>query len=332
MEVPKHGLIDLHVHLDGSLAFSLAKKLAADQRMAVKTDIELKNLMKVPENCRNLNDYLTRFDYPLSLMQTEEGLTDSVYGLLKTQESQGMIYSEIRFAPQLHRSGGMTQREAVAAAVRGLEAYRNTSGDDGMKANLILCCMRGEDNPDANMETVSMAGEYLGKGVCALDLAGAEGLFPTKDFENIFKLAKEKQIPFTIHAGEADGPESIWKALEFGAQRIGHGVRCLEDRELVRYLAEKKIPLELCPTSNMNTKIFRHISEYPLRQLMDAGIRVTINTDNMTVSGVTVREELQLMADTFGLEKQEVRQILLNSADSAFLSDAGKEKLRQKIL
>ncbi len=165
----------------------------------MKTDIELKNLMKVPENCRNLNDYLTRFDYPLSLMQTEEGLTDSVYGLLKIQESQGMIYSEIRFAPQLHRSGGLTQWEAVAAAVRGLEAYRNTSGDDGMKANLILCCMRGEDNPDANMETVSMAGEYLGKGVCALDLAGAEGMFPTKDFENIFKLAKKKKrfpLPF----------------------------------------------------------------------------------------------------------------------------------------
>lgn len=331
MRVPKEGLIDLHVHLDGSLGFDLAQKLAASQGMEVISGEALRARMQVTENCRNLNDYLTKFDYPLSLMQTEEAVKTSVYELLKIQASQGLVYSEIRFAPQLHRQRGLTQRSVVAAAVGGLEKYRSETGAEGMAANLILCCMRGGDNRDENMETVSAAEEFFGRGVCGLDLAGAEALFPTGNFEDVFKLAGEKNIPFTIHAGEADGPESIWKALEFGAKRIGHGVRCLEDGELVRYLAENKIPLELCPTSNMNTKIFHHISEYPLLRLMDAGIRVTVNTDNMTVSGVTVREELQLMADTFGLEEQEIGQLLRNSADSAFLADADeKQRLKMK--
>lgn len=192
MKVSKGGLMDLHVHLDGSLTFSLAKKLAAGQGMEEKTDKELKELMTVPEDCRDLNGYLTKFDYSLSLMQTKEGVTESVCELLKIQESQGLIYSEIRFAPQLHRRMGLSQREVVRAAVRGLEKYWDVSGFDGMEANLILCCMRGADNWDENMETVSVAGEFLGKGVCALDLAGAEALFPTEDFEDIFKLAQKK--------------------------------------------------------------------------------------------------------------------------------------------
>lgn len=312
MEIPKHGLIDLHVHLDGSLSFGMARELAKMQKMEVRSENELKSLMVAPADCQDLNDYLTKFDYPLELLQTEEAITYSVYELLKIQRSQGLVYSEIRFAPQLHTQKGLSQEQVVAAAVRGAQ---------GFSFGLILCCMRGADNQALNLETVEVAGEYLGRGVVALDLAGAEALFPTKKFESIFREAERKGIPFTIHAGEADGPESIWEALEFGASRIGHGIRCLEDRVLVRRLEKDKIPLELCPTSNINTKVFKNITDYPVLKLLDEGIKVTINTDNMTVSNTTVRRELQLLADTFHMNEMEIDHLVKNAAESVFIKN-----------
>ena len=242
-------------------------------------------------------------------MQTEKAFTYSVYELLKIQKLQGLVYSEIRFAPQLHTRKGLSQEQIVAAALRGTQ---------GFSCGLILCCMRGANNQAMNLETLEAAEKYMGKGVVALDLAGAEALFPTENFEELFRKAGKKGIPFTIHAGEAAGPESIWKALEFGASRIGHGVRCLEDKVLVQRLAQDQIPLELCPTSNMNTKVFDNITRYPIMRFLDEGIKVTINTDNMTVSNTTLRKEFQLVSDTFRLNKTEIERLMKNAAESIF--------------
>ena len=309
MEIPKNGFIDLHVHLDGSLSFDMARELANIQGMEIKSEKELKKLMVAPKDCRDLNDYLTKFDYPLKLLQTEKAITYSVYELLKIQKLQGLVYSEIRFAPQLHTRKGLSQEQIVAAALRGTQ---------GFSCGLILCCMRGANNQAMNLETLEAAEKYMGKGVVALDLAGAEALFPTENFEELFRKAGKKGIPFTIHAGEAAGPESIWKALEFGASRIGHGVRCLEDKVLVQRLAQDQIPLELCPTSSMNTKVFDNITRYPIMRFLDEGIKVTINTDNMTVSNTTLRKEFQLVADTFRLNKTEIERLMKNAAESIF--------------
>ncbi|WP_418489532.1 adenosine deaminase [Frisingicoccus sp.] len=309
MEIPKNGFIDLHVHLDGSLSFDMARELANIQGMEIKSEKELKKLMVAPKDCRDLNDYLTKFDYPLKLLQTEKAITYSVYELLKIQKLQGLVYSEIRFAPQLHTRKGLSQEQIVAAALRGTQ---------GFSCGLILCCMRGANNQTMNLETLEAAEKYMGKGVVALDLAGAEALFPTENFEELFRKAGKKGIPFTIHAGEAAGPESIWKALEFGASRIGHGVRCLEDKVLVQRLAQDQIPLELCPTSNMNTKVFDNITRYPIMRFLDEGIKVTINTDNMTVSNTTLRKEFQLVSDTFRLNKTEIERLMKNAAESIF--------------
>ncbi len=309
MEIPKNGFIDLHVHLDGSLSFDMARELANIQGMEIKSEKELKKLMVAPKDCRDLNDYLTKFDYPLKLLQTEKAITYSVYELLKIQKLQGLVYSEIRFAPQLHTRKGLSQEQIVAAALRGTQ---------GFSCGLILCCMRGANNQAMNLETLEAAEKYMGKGVVALDLAGAEALFPTENFEELFRKAGKKGIPFTIHAGEAAGPESIWKALEFGASRIGHGVRCLEDKVLVQRLAQDQIPLELCPTSNMNTKVFDNITRYPIMRFLDEGIKVTINTDNMTVSNTTLRKEFQLVSDTFRLNKTEIERLMKNAAESIF--------------
>lgn len=331
MKIPNKALIDLHIHLDGSLPFELVRELAAAQGMAVMSDSQLRRLMTVSSDCMDLNEYLSCFDYPLSLLQTEDALEKSVYRLLQVQSFQGMIYSEIRFAPQLHTRYGLNQKQVVDAALRGIKRFQETFGSSVLESNLIFCCMRGAENIDSNLETIEIAGPLMGHGVAALDLAGAEALFPTSDFEILFKKVKEKGIPFTIHAGEAAGAESIWKALEFGASRIGHGVRCIEDKVLVDHLVKSGIILELCPTSNMNTKIFDSIRKYPLPALMEAGVKVTINTDNMTVSGTTVRKELQLMADTFHLDKGQIKILLRNSVDGAFTSEEIKHHLRKEI-
>ncbi len=152
--------------------------------------------------------------------------------------------------------------------------------------------MRMEHNEKENMETIRLASKYLGKGVVAADLAGAEALYPTSSFEAVFKEAARKGVPFTIHAGEADGPKSIWEALRFGAKRIGHGVRCLEDEKLVEYLKEKQIPLEVCPTSNFQTRAVK--GEYPLKKMLEMGLCATLNTDNTTVSGTEKQIPLEV--------------------------------------
>lgn len=317
----KYAMIDLHLHLDGSLSVDLVKELAALQHIDIPEDEEeLRKMLQVSEGCRDLNEYLEKFAFPCSLMQTETGLTAAVQGLEAELAAQGLLYAEIRFAPQLHTLQGLTQAQVVAAAVKGM-------GKSSLRSNLILCCMRGKDNYEANIETIHVAKEFLGKGICAIDLAGAEAVFPTEDFKELFALAKELGVPYTIHAGEADGPTSVYHALEFGAKRIGHGVRSLEDAALVQKLATEGITLELCPTSNLNTNIFCSYGEYPLWELMAAGVPVTVNTDNMTVSATTVAAELQHLK----LTETEIRRCAEYAAEAVFADAETKKWLKTEI-
>ena len=318
-----YALIDLHLHLDGSLSLASVRELAAMQNIDVDADdkILLKRLQVNP-GCRNLNEYLEKFDFPCSLLQTSEALTRAVSNLRRELAQQGLLYAEIRFAPQFHLAQGLTQDQVVEAAVAGLAG-------EGVKANLILCCMRVPNSREKNLETVRMAAKYLGKGVCAADLAGAEALFPAADFAEEFALARELGVPFTLHAGEAAGPESIRQALALGAKRIGHGVRCIEDEALMAELAEKGIPLEMCPTSNVQTCIFEKVSDYPLVRLLDAGIRSTVNTDNMMVSGVTLSSEMDHMAAL--LTPDQMRQVVNNSVEAVFADEETKNWLRNAV-
>jgi len=318
-------LIDLHLHLDGSLSPASARALARMQDIKIpESDGDLLALLSVEEDCRDLNVYLQKFAFPGMLLQTEAALTAAVSTLLAELKEQGLIYTEIRFAPQKHRDKGLTQRQVIEAAIAGLR-------DEILPAGLILCCMRGGENREANLETVRLAKEYLGRGVVAIDLAGAEGLFPTADFEEVFSLAKELGVPCTIHAGEGDGPESVRAALRFGAKRIGHGVRSVEDPALLGELAEQGVTLECCPTSNLQTRVFAHISQYPVRAFLDAGVKFTINTDNLSVSATDLRREWQLILDAFALTEDEVRTILLDAAEAAFAPAEEKRRLREKI-
>lgn len=325
MEYTECGLIDLHLHLDGSLSLAVVKELAALQGIELAEDDEvLSGRLRVSADCRDLNEYLTKFDFPLSLLQTGEAIAWAVYRLQEELKELGLLYAEIRFAPQLHTGQGLSQEEVVRAAIDGLRR-------SDFRAGLILCCMRGQNKEAVNRETVELASTYQNQGVCAIDLAGAEALYPTAQFAGLFHLAKERGVAYTIHAGEADGPDSIRKALEYGTGRIGHGVRAVEDEALLKKLAAEGITLELCPTSNLNTCVFSGIQEYPLRRFLKAGVKVTINSDNMAVSGTDVRAELALVTEAFRLTEEERRMLLCNAAQASFADTETKEWLLGQI-
>lgn len=317
--------IDLHLHFDGSLSMSNARALAALEGVALpESDAELRRALTVEPDCKDLGEYLTKFAFPLALLQSEASIEQGMLCLCRELMAENCIYAEIRFAPQLHLDKGLDQRRVVEAALRGFKA----SGIDG---GLILCCMRGDDNAELNETTVDVAGEYLGRGVVALDLAGNEAGFPTHSFNQLFARAKEKGIPFTIHAGEADCAESVRCALGMGAKRIGHGVRSIEDAELVKELVEKKIALELCPISNIQTTVFDDISEYPIREFLRAGVAVTVNSDNRSVSATTARGEMLLLKNAFKLSDEEEKELLHSSVRAAFASEEIKAKLHALV-
>ena len=320
--------VDLHLHLDGAITVEIAKKLAKLQGITLPAsdDDSLRSLLTVPEDCTSLNDFLSCFALPDSLMQTEEGLCEAVRLVMDEALSQGVIYAEVRFAPQLHTKCGMTQERVVLAALDGLRRSR-------LKGNLILCCMRGGDTA-ANFETLELAKKYLVEdgGVVAIDLAGAEALFPTEDYGDLFSRAREYGVPFTIHAGEADGAGSIRAAIEFGACRIGHGVRCFEDPELTRLVIERGIAFEMCPTSNRQTHAVESMDDYPFMDYLEKGVRVTLNTDDPAIEGTTLAGEYRFMEETFGLTEEQKKRLLENAVDAAFTSDSARAELKRRLL
>ncbi|MBE6852700.1 MAG: adenosine deaminase [Ruminococcus sp.] len=318
--------VDLHLHLDGSVSVKSARELSELENISLPEDDEsLRQLLMVSDDCRDLNEYLEKFSLPVSLMQSEKSVEKCTYNLCCELKSQGLIYAEIRFAPQKHCLKGVSQRCITEAAIKGIKK-------SGFKAQLILCCMRdGADNKAENLETVSLASEFLGKGVCACDLAGAEALFPNENYEYFFSAAEELGVPFTVHSGEALGASSVEYALRHGAFRIGHGVRAAEDTSVTDILKEKNIPLEICPTSNINTCVFGSISEMPIPYFMEKGITVTINTDNMSVSSTNIKIELAKVCEAFGFGSEELKTLLVNSVRASFADELLKKSMLEEI-
>jgi adenosine deaminase len=317
--------IDLHLHFDGSLSVPNVRALARLEKVELPQDEQtLKAMLTVDPDCRDLGEYLTKFAFPLSLLQSRESIEEGMLTLCRELIAENCIYAEIRFAPQLHLDKGLTQSEVVEAAIRGFCR-------SGLRGGLILCCMRSDDNRELNETTVDVAAKYLGRGVLALDLAGNEAGFATEDFAPLFARARDLRVPFTIHAGEADGAESVRAAVRMGAARIGHGVRSFEDENLMDELAKSGIPLELCPTSNLQTVVFDELSSYPLRRFIEKGICITLNSDNRSVSATDAHRELELVGEEFALTREEKRVLLQNSVRAAFASEEIKAELDRMI-
>ena len=321
-------LIDLHVHLDGSIPLPAAAQLAAEAGLDLSL-AELQEKMQVPAHCQDLNQYLATFELPLKLMQSAQGIRTVAKAFHEQLDAEGILYAEPRFALGSLTAEGLSQQEVLEAALAGRADFYAEHPQSELHTAYLICAMRGtgEELKHKNEESVDLAAAYLGNGVVAADLAGAEALFATENFSSLFTEAQRKDVPFTIHAGEAAGPESIKAALRLGAQRIGHGVRSLEDTGVIQDLKAAKVALEICPTSNLQTHIFESIERFPLEQLLDAGLTVTINTDNMTVSNTTLSREFELLRQHCGLDKNTARELAENAARAVFSDSSEKDRL-----
>lgn len=306
--------IELHLHLDGSINIDYANKL-------IGADVKDK---LIGTNSTSLKNYLEKFDLPGELLQSYDNIEEFSYLLGKDLETDDVIYAEVRFCPLFHIKEISVDR-VILAILMGFKRVPN------VKINLIFCMMR-HFTYEENLEIIKLTKKYLGRGVCGIDLAGDEAGFKTSTFKDLFDIVKKEKIPFTIHSGEADGPESLKSAIEFGAKRIGHGVRCVEDESILNLIKEKKIYLEVCPTSNLDTKVFNNIKEHSIKELVDNNILVTISTDNRTVSNTNLRNEYSILHDAFNFTDEDFIQFNLNAIDAAFISEDEKIQLRSKLL
>jgi len=323
--------IDLHLHLDGCVRPETLIRLARERKRPLpETEPErlLPYMQAAPDNA-NLTEYLTKFDFVLPHLQDAEALELAAFECVRQTADSGGLYVEVRFAPMLHTRESLSADDAIRSVIDGL---RRGEAECGIPARAIVICMRHHDEA-LNIAAVEAAARFAGYGVGAVDLAGDESRFPTSAFRRVFEAAAALGLPVTIHAGEAAGPESIREAVErLGAVRIGHGVRAQEDPEILAMLRERRIPLEMCPTSNIQTRAVPGWDAYPLRRYAAEGLVVTANTDNPTVSGTTIADEYRLLHERLDMAPREIAALVLNAADAAFLEPEAKQALKARVL
>lgn len=322
---------DLHCHLDGSMRIETILDLARQQgvRLPVEDPAGLANWIQMGDEPTSLEDYLKGFAITCSVLQTREALQRTAYELAIDSHGDGVRYLEVRFSPLLNTEGGLNHQQVVEAVADGLEAAHR---EVGIRSGMILCGMRNM-SPETSLEMARLAVANRERGVCAFDLAGAEAPYPAKDHWEAFLYARQHNLAITCHAGEAAGPESIADALHLcGANRIGHGVRLREDPELLDYVNDMRIPLELCPTSNVQTGAVKSFADHPLRSYLEQGLVVTLNTDNRLVSNTSIVKEYLVAHERLGLTSDELLTCVRNGWESAFLPFPEKRELLRSVL
>ncbi len=322
---------DLHVHLDGSLRPATVRELAAlhDLPFGFATDDDVKAVCQVSEQCESLEDYLKVFDITLQLMQRTDEITRIAFELAEDAHRENVRYMEVRYSPMLHTVGGLSLDEIVAAVQEGLDRARRRYG---IITGQIICGIR-HISPESSLELAELAVRWKGRGVVAFDLAGAERDFPAKDHIQAFYHVLNHNLPVTIHAGEAFGPESIHQAIHYcGANRIGHGTHLAEDPALMQWVNDRRIPVEMCLASNMQTRAITDWQDHPIRRFMEEGLRVTLNTDNRLVSGTTVTREYELAVEHYQLTTAQLCKVILDGFKSAFLPQSEKVRLVNRVL
>lgn len=326
--IPK---IDLHCHIDGSIPPEILCELALERNIAIPGGSlnGYKDYLKNTLNCKSLVEYLERFDFPIAVLQDEQALIRATSSLIEMLDQQGLVYVELRFAPQQHVKKGLSQEEVLLAVLKAIEIMKNKCS---IHVEIILCMMNyGNEkvNHDENLETVYLVKKYLNKGVVLLDIAGAEGS-NMMDFKELFEVAKTLDLPYTIHAGEAGSAINVHQAISLGAKRIGHGVRSVEDDSVVQELIDTQIPIEVCISSNLNCFIFDNIMNHPLKTLYEKGVLITINTDNMMFSNTTLDREYELIKSQFNFSDDDMIAFNLNSLNVAACSEDNKAKIKNQ--
>jgi adenosine deaminase len=315
--------VELHLHLDCSLSHRVVSRL--DPSISRE---EFDAEFVAPPQCSSLADFLTRAPRGFQLMQTEEALGLVVEDLFEQLAADRVVYAEIRFAPLLHISQGLTPEAVVAAVDRATEDCILATG---IESRLILCTLR-HFNTKESMGTARLVQRFKGSRVVALDIAGDEAGFPMGAHIPAFEYAIDKGLHRTAHAGEASGAESVWETLRaFRPSRIGHGVRSVEDPALVNHLRHESIHLEVCPTSNIQTGVCRSYGEHPVDKLFREGISLGISTDTRTITNVTLEQEYARLEEHFSWGEAELMTCNRQALRAAFVDEATKSQIFERL-
>jgi len=321
---------DIHCHLDGCLRPRTMLELAEEQGVRLPTTniVRLTRMLQAGRRTRSLGDYLRIFDLTLSVMQRREALYRVAFELAEDAAAENIRHLEVRYSPVLHRKRRLGWEDIVDPVIAGL---RDAGSRHNMTTGVIICGIRSMD-PKVSMTLAELAVAYKGRGVLAFDLAGQEKDYPAKAHRAAFELILKNNINSTVHAGEAFGPASIAQALHYcGAHRIGHGTRLREDPDLMRYVNDHRIPLEVCLSSNVQTHAVRSMPEHPFGYYFRQGLRVTLNTDSRLVSATTVSQEFALAARAFRLSPYEIKRIVIMGFKSSFLPYAQKARVLRDV-
>ncbi|GGM42711.1 adenosine deaminase [Paraliobacillus quinghaiensis] len=316
--------IELHCHLDGSVRVETIIDIAEKEGIPLPTvdKEELEKELIAPSECPSLDEYLKRFSLPNKVMQSKESLKRITFELFEDAARENVKYLEVRFGPLLHTLKGLDIEEVIQSVIDGM---RDAENRYEIKGNIILSCLRSMPVEGA-FDVVEKGKKFLGKGVVAIDLCASEDEGFSKRFVEPITLAKEYGYRVTIHAGETGSGKNVLEAIELlGAERIGHGIYIKDYDAAYKKVKENQIVLEICPTSNVQTKAVNLFSEHPIYKFHEDGIKVTINTDNRTVSDTTMSKEIDLVDDEFNLSKEDYRQIYINSVEASFADQETKE-------
>jgi len=317
----------LHEHLDGVLRPKTVIELAKEVKYSKLPTQDPDELGRwFHQGARgSLSKYLEGFTHTIAVMQTPEALQRVTYEQAEDLKNDGVVYFETRFAPVFHTKKGLSHQQVVAAVLKGLERARR---DFGLPSGLIICAMR---NMNVSLEMAELAVDFRERGVVGFDLAGEEGGYPAKKHVEAFHYIQRQNFNITIHAGEGFGKESIWQAIQYcGAHRIGHGTRLIDDiavadgkavklGQLAQYVLDKRIPLEICLSSNVDTGAVPNVAEHPFKTFYREKFRVTLNTDNRLMSDTSMSKEFQVAQENFGLTLDDFEKISINAMKSAFL-------------
>lgn len=320
--------IELHCHLDGSVRPHILEQLAlAQNKPLAATGPDLAAKLIAPEECQSLLEYLERFDIVLPLLQEASALELVAYDLIAQVAEENVAYIEVRFAPMLFIKEGLTLPEIVEAVLAGL---KRGEADFGVKSNALLCAMRHHSN-ERNQEVIDSAKEFLGHGVAGFDLAGDEASYPTELFTELVSLGVSHHIPVTLHAGECGCPQNVAESIHLGATRIGHGIAIQKDPVVLQTCLDNQILVEMCPTSNFQTKAVLDLADYPFKEFLDAGLKICINTDNRTVSNTTLTDEYLKLHQWYNIDYACLETLNHNAVDGAFIDEQAKEKLHADL-
>jgi len=317
---------ELHCHLDGFCRPETIVELAKEQGVKLPTDDlgELKKILTAPFDCPDLPTYLRCFDAPLDVMQYPYAITRIFYEACEDAVKDGITYLELRYAPALHTRNGHSYSQILQAAIDGAKM-----AEIRLPITVrIICCGMRHHSPEINKQVADVCWRYRHSGVVAFDLAGPEYGFPPDKHIAAFRVMREKSVAVTIHAGEAFGAKSVELALKCNANRIGHGTRIIEDEKVLQTVIDRRIPLEMCVTSNCQTKAVQKLEDHPIKKLFDIGVLTVPCTDNPTVSGCTLSGEYLLLQDKFGFNVEQLVRMMDYGFRSAFIDETLKRRLR----